>query len=350
MKSMKTEIFHTIRLLVLGLVVAIGLSYAAAFASEWVPAPATPPAENTQRPINTLGASQVKDGGLSVYAFLANLSAQFDSQLYLQGTVRGFGGKFGGETVRFGGTNASGVHIVSLALTGNLDVKNNARSALLANTEYKKVCADESGTLFLCDTTTQPVIDVCPNISGDQATVPAGMHINLDGDCVDDIILPPPNNGDPTSCTYYVTAEPYQFRHPKIKFWRGYATPTGSSGANPQYTGTLYSGPFYQMSFKDFDMQGCVTATQMYDPDGVPIGVPVQQACDPSPSQPGSPYSWSWSPANVTINLMQNPGVFEVGVFGLEGLRFTGPVTIKTAATGGSTITVPPECTSGFYQ
>ena len=41
-----------------------------------------------------------------------------------------------------------------------------------------------------CGELPPPPVDVCPNIAGNQATVPDGMHLNSDGQCVPNVVVP----------------------------------------------------------------------------------------------------------------------------------------------------------------
>lgn len=346
---MSKEMLKHARLLALGLVLVVGLSYMSVYASEWVNRPSNPPQSNAERPINVGGESQEKEGGLSVQTFIATMAAQFRNDIYLSGMVRGRP-LLGKETVSFGTTDSSGLYTTTIALTGDLDTKS-AVSKKLANLDRREVCADANGTLFLCGGDPVP-FDACSNIDGVQSTVPAGWHISTDapGTCEENVVVPPPNTGG-ESCRYYVTAEPdysaaggARFRFVKLTLWEGYATATGSSGQTPHYSGTAYSGPFYRITFapNSFATQNCIESYQQTGPDNEPIGEPQPRICD-------DPQVWSANGFSYIINT--NPGIYEAGVWGVNGMRFLKDVVVKkTSAANSETITVPVECTNGFYR
>lgn len=307
---MKKDIFKNLRLIAFGIVIALGASYVSA---AWINPDSNPPFDNISPvnniPINTGTFDQIKTGNLSVDTFNVAGPVQFNQHVFVGGAIQG--DLTSTSTVAFGASDT-----VDVEISGGVRAQQYAQSGTLVNALNKKVCADEAGTLVLCDT----------------------------------VVVPPGNPGG--SCAFFVTAEPYQFRHPKIKVWQGYATPTGSSPANPVYTGTLYTGIFHHLTIPDYDMQGCLMSQQQSGPEGVPTGNPNPVACSPSPSIPGSPYSWLWS-EGTSSQVYSNPGTFGVGTDSLEGLRFTGPVILTMSVTPGGTptnVTIPVSCTAGYYQ
>ncbi|MEK7582103.1 MAG: hypothetical protein AAB488_02140 [Patescibacteria group bacterium] len=71
MPNFKNELFQSLKTLALALILSVGVSYVYA----WTGPIGTPPNDNTDAPINTGTVSQVKDGGLSVDAFQADVAA-----------------------------------------------------------------------------------------------------------------------------------------------------------------------------------------------------------------------------------------------------------------------------------
>jgi hypothetical protein len=115
-----------------------------------------------------------------------------------------------------------------------------------------------TGNTYYCvawNVHTTPPTDVCPNIPGNQATVPEGKHL-VDGQCVDIPVTPP----GPT-CTLSISAHAIDPSHPVVISWTssnattgsidhnvGNATPVGS-GSTPSDTifpssDTTYTGTF----------------------------------------------------------------------------------------------------------
>ena len=71
---MKKDFLQSIKIIVLGLILVLGISLVSA---TWTPPPNNPPQENAEGPINEGSESQVKNGGLSVKTFSATRDADF---------------------------------------------------------------------------------------------------------------------------------------------------------------------------------------------------------------------------------------------------------------------------------
>lgn len=107
---------------------------------------------NTDAPLNVSGTNQDKAGGLSVSTFQARGNAYFSQQTFVQGGISGGNvQKNGTTTVVFGDSN----HTVNTSVNGGIEVGGVVQSNSLATGPKggkKPVCANEKGTLFLCNT------------------------------------------------------------------------------------------------------------------------------------------------------------------------------------------------------
>lgn len=157
---------HSIKFIVLGVVVALGASYI--HAQTWNPAPSSPPSNNTIFPVNVSANDQVKLGGLSVNAFMANQNAQFDKVIYLQGPMHGGTAASSDSTIAFGGTdpvNNAINRVVNMYVTGGLKAANTIQSDTLAGLNASELCANSSGVLIRC---TSPSANLNPIITNVQ--------------------------------------------------------------------------------------------------------------------------------------------------------------------------------------
>lgn len=162
LKNMKT-LMHSIKFIVLGVVVALGASYI--HAQTWNPAPSSPPSNNTIFPVNVSANDQVKLGGLSVNAFMANQNAQFDKVIYLQGPMHGGTVASVDSTIAFGGTdpvNNAINRVVNMYVTGGLKAANTIQSDTLRGLSVGELCANSSGVLIRC---TSPSTNSYPTIT-----------------------------------------------------------------------------------------------------------------------------------------------------------------------------------------
>ncbi len=77
---MKQQVINGLKVIVIGLVLSAGISYA----GNWVAPAGPPPGNNAQGPINVGTTDQVKDGGLAVNHFLAFDNGVFTKDLYVK--------------------------------------------------------------------------------------------------------------------------------------------------------------------------------------------------------------------------------------------------------------------------
>jgi len=80
---MKKDLLNTLKILAAAIILSFGIS---AVYAQWVPPTQAPPGGNVDAPINTGETAQIKNGGLSVGAFLAN-SAVFNGNVNVTGDV-----------------------------------------------------------------------------------------------------------------------------------------------------------------------------------------------------------------------------------------------------------------------
>ena len=132
----------TLGLLAVLVTLSVGLAYATPFTT----VPSNPPADNTWFPVNIGISDQLKLGGLGVVAFNALQSAEFEKDLYLQGTVRANVSADAPSTVVIGG----GGPLVDTFVSGKLIAQNDLVSDKLINTINSRVCADAGGRLIQC--------------------------------------------------------------------------------------------------------------------------------------------------------------------------------------------------------
>ncbi|MEI6022293.1 MAG: hypothetical protein WCQ32_00405 [bacterium] len=119
----------------------------------WNANTSTPTGGNMGIPINTSSNTQIKEGGLSVGKFVGMGNAQFNQQLFMNGSLLSSSTTLGiGDT-----THAVNVNIpngqtrvgYTSSTSGNITTK-----TLLASATNTPVCADTNGNLILCSTTT----------------------------------------------------------------------------------------------------------------------------------------------------------------------------------------------------
>lgn len=149
---MKKTLLTNLKYIALGLVLAVGISYVSA--GVWKAAPANPPANNTDYPVNVSTEDQIKAGGLQVNQFTAATNAQFEQMFQVNGILRGDDPKQtppSQSTVKFGGTDLLGVNrVVDLLMKGSLESKGSIAIQTLSNPSMQEVCSDKDGNLTLC--------------------------------------------------------------------------------------------------------------------------------------------------------------------------------------------------------
>jgi hypothetical protein len=137
---MKQQVINGLKVIVIGLILSAGISYA----GNWVAPAGPPPGNNAQGPINVGTTGQTKAGGLGVQHFIAWDNAAFARDVRVK-------------------------DIFNPGASGDLYVQK------LANSTGEHVCADSEGKLFLCGVTPPPVPGVKTqtyeiNSSGTQIT------------------------------------------------------------------------------------------------------------------------------------------------------------------------------------
>lgn len=194
--NLKKTLLTNLKYIAFGVVIAVSMSYAYAAwgtpAGTYADPSGTPPASNTDTPLNVSSIDQVKSigsciagncGGLSITgAFLASKNAEFDGSLFIHGIAgAGTNGVFpASSTVRFGGVDSVGIsHPTSVTASGMLATSAKFQSNTLVNSDgTKTLCSDVDGNVTFCD-----VVDMCTNIPGAQSAVPSGDIQNADGTC-----------------------------------------------------------------------------------------------------------------------------------------------------------------------
>lgn len=170
------KIFQNIKYVIIGTVLAVGLSYIAHAATFTAPT-GIPPANNTATPLNVGTTDQIKQGGLSVATFIANANAELDGNTFFGGVLHADPTN-STATISFGGMDPKSVERkVALAITGGFGNTGSIASTPLSNTTMSTVCADANGDVILC-----AVSAVCSNIPA-ATTIPAGDTRNADGTC-----------------------------------------------------------------------------------------------------------------------------------------------------------------------
>ncbi|HRH30650.1 MAG TPA: hypothetical protein PK886_01095 [Candidatus Paceibacterota bacterium] len=112
---MKKQVLNGLKIIVLGLTLSAGISYA----TNWVAPAGSPPGNNAEAPINVGTTGQLKNGGLGVQGFVAWNNALFSRDVFVKDAI-----------------NPSN--------SGDLYVHK------LANGTNSYVCADSAGKLVLC--------------------------------------------------------------------------------------------------------------------------------------------------------------------------------------------------------
>ncbi len=152
---MKHNIGTSIKLVIIGLLVAGTISYVSA--TEWVPRPVNPPNNNRPTLLNVGSTRQVKIGGFALGSFNTLQGAQFNSTLHLAGMVRGGTPDMVNSVVYFG-QDAGVAPFVDSLVEGGLFAKKGLRAGSLSNYSNKAVCANIEGKLMLCDSGGVPFV------------------------------------------------------------------------------------------------------------------------------------------------------------------------------------------------
>lgn len=198
---------------IIPLLIIITLAFGAVSATSF-PSPTVPAPGGNIVPVHT-GASQTKNGSLSVNTFIARAVASFQQQIYvnntnLDKTDEGEKGNLKGSSVTtaenanlvlFGGVIENDPSITADDVTYDTSIIgtdiitaqnflqswNVSHDATIA--QKRDLCADTDGNVVFCETAITE-IDVCSNIQGTQTSPPTGMVQNL-SICDWAVILPP---------------------------------------------------------------------------------------------------------------------------------------------------------------
>ncbi len=169
----------------------------AGIAGAYTPPTTTAPGDNTDGPITIGATNDAKNGSLNVGTFQARGNALLAQDVYVSGLINGGHPSDTTSTVTIGSAATPMKTIVS----GTISAANGQSGTLShSGTGTKNVCAAPDGTYILCGATPT---DVCPNIAGAQASIPAGMVINGAGNCiVEDQPIDPGVGGAGTGGTF----------------------------------------------------------------------------------------------------------------------------------------------------
>ncbi|MFZ3015625.1 MAG: hypothetical protein WA101_01315 [Minisyncoccia bacterium] len=155
----KNDILKSIKVIVLGLVLSLGVSYAFSAgtsgggnigqSSNWIGPVGTPPASNVAAPINVGTTGQAKGGTLTAGSLL-DIRGVLSSNL--------------------------------LAVFGNAVFAGNVKINSLAGTGNRPLCADSSGTIVLCTSVvTVPTVTTTSATSVTQTAAMSGGNVTSDG-------------------------------------------------------------------------------------------------------------------------------------------------------------------------
>jgi len=148
---MKQKLLHNLKFIILGVLLAAGLTFA--YADGWVAPTAAAPAGNIDVPLHD-GPTQVKDGGLSVGVFAVGQDAQFAQSTYLTGMVLGGTPGLVNSEVSIGGVDAEGTnHTIPVTVAGDVDATGAISNDIVKNANNSNLCAGTDGTIGLCTVT-----------------------------------------------------------------------------------------------------------------------------------------------------------------------------------------------------
>lgn len=142
---MKT-IFQNIKLIILGIIVAIGVSYA--YAQVATNPSTVAPGNNIALPVHQLTGAQVKTGGLAVNGFSAYKNSILHQDSFFKGIIKGVPQGGNTSTVFMGAIGSPATTIA----TGTISNKLSLGSDDLSNTSNSPVCGDTQGHIILCPT------------------------------------------------------------------------------------------------------------------------------------------------------------------------------------------------------
>jgi hypothetical protein len=292
---MKKYLLINLKIIAIGVILAIGTSYA--FARPWTcpkggtatPCPlASATANNVATPVTVSSTDEIKTGDLSVLGFTATGAASFGSKVFFPGIIHGgtlgTNGKVtakGTTTVAFGDLG----HLVGTKANGTLATGDTITVTALANAATDitnaQACANENGVLVLCSNDVNP--DLCPNLDGPQTTILSGYWKESDGNCYTTVDvcanIPGPQPSVPNGYTsdadkncFIVstpTATPYIARScdadPLSNWtisWNGYGWFDWNESGSEDSPGTFDLGISFDTPLKEdmqLDFKACIT-------------------------------------------------------------------------------------------
>lgn len=114
---------------------------------------AAPTSNNTDGPLDISATDQIKNGGLSVNTFQSRTGSDFLQQTTFTGLVNGGTVAAGTSSIPFG----TSANKASIKETGNATIAGNYQSdSLKTGGGVKPLCANATGTFYICGTTTVP--------------------------------------------------------------------------------------------------------------------------------------------------------------------------------------------------
>lgn len=162
---MKQQVINGLKIIVLGLTLSAGISYA----TNWIAPAGSPPGNNAEGPVNVGTSGQLKNGGLGVQGFVAWDNALFAKDVFIKdplnpsnkGNLEVSGnttvgeGLVVGQNTNIGGNLTIGDVSTDPAQGGVTQIASLTHS----NSTDTHVCADQNGVLFLCGGTPPPPVD-----------------------------------------------------------------------------------------------------------------------------------------------------------------------------------------------
>ncbi len=167
------NILSNFKLITLGIIAAIILSYTYTQAASWINPPANAPQNNTFLPINVGVQDQVKESSLSVNAFIAEQNAQFEDKVFMLNTVFGGSPTDTTSTVYFGGVDPvdNNLKKVNINMYGDLSAVTGMQSDSLIGPDTAPLCVTSDGTLIRCQSTPSTINVTCgSNVDDDPAS------------------------------------------------------------------------------------------------------------------------------------------------------------------------------------
>lgn len=175
----------TLKLIALGIILSVGISYAAL----WTGPTAAAPGGNVDAPITALVDAQEKLGNLSVNTFAALGNSALKQRAFFRGPVKGIDPGSSDPTLEIGG----GATRVVTTVNGNLNSGRTIGSTELINNVMNPLCADDAGHVVLCTDTSSgtSMISGVIVVTGGKT-----VQINLTSGAPTNIVIPAPTQFD----------------------------------------------------------------------------------------------------------------------------------------------------------